>query len=50
MAFYNLPEDYLRTYVAKINAVTSREIKMAFQQLIAPNKLLQVTVGKGAKA
>ena len=46
MAFYHLPDDYLRTYVSRINAVTADEIKLAFQQLVNPNKLLQVTVGK----
>lgn len=45
-AFYHLPEDYLDTYVAHINAVTVSEIKEAFNQLIKPDKFLQVTVGK----
>ena len=47
IAFYHLPEDYLQTYVSRINAVTADEIRSAFQALIKPNKLLQVTVGKG---
>ncbi len=47
MAFYHLPDDYLRTYITHINAVNTEAIKTAFQQLITPNKLLQVTVGKG---
>ena len=46
MAFYHLPDDYLRTYVARINAVTTEEIKRAFQQVIVPTKLLQISVGK----
>lgn len=47
MAFYHLPDDFLRTYVANINAVSSTAIKAAFQQQIMPKKLLQITVGKG---
>ena len=49
IAFYNLPDDFLRTYVDHINAVKTEHIKLAFQQLIVPNKLLQITVGKGNK-
>ena len=47
IAFYHLPDNYLETYIAHINAVTIESIKVAFQQQIAPNQLLQVTVGKG---
>ncbi len=46
MAFYQLPDDYLDTYVNRINAVTSDEIKKAFKQQVNPNKLLLITVGK----
>lgn len=46
IAFYHLPEDYLQNYISRINAVTREDIRQAFQQLIIPNKLLQVTVGK----
>lgn len=46
MAFYHLPDNYLDTYVAKINAVTDAEIKQAFQQQVNPEKLLLVTVGQ----
>ncbi len=46
IAFYHLPSDYLQTYVEHINAVSTEDIKQAFQQLIVPNKLLQVSVGK----
>lgn len=47
IAFYHLPDDYLQTYISNINAVTTETIKTAFQQQITPNKLLQITVGKG---
>ncbi len=46
IAFYHLPDSYLHTYVDRINAVSADEIKQAFQKLIEPNKLLQVSVGK----
>ncbi|AHE68196.1 M16 family metallopeptidase [Legionella oakridgensis] len=45
IAFYHLPENYLDTYTAQIEKVTTTQIKEAFAQLITPNKLLQVTVG-----
>lgn len=46
MAFYHLPDNYLDTYVARINAVTEDEIKKAFKQQINPEKLLLITVGQ----
>jgi len=46
IAFYHLPADYLDTYTANIEAVTVAQIKDAFQQLVTPDKLLQVSVGK----
>ena len=48
IAFYHLPKDYLQSYVDRINAVTTEEIKRAFQDIIKPNKLLQIAVGKEA--
>ena len=46
ISFYHLPDDYLRTYVNHINAVNANQIKQSFQELIVPNKLLQISVGK----
>lgn len=46
MTFYHLPDNYLDTYIARINAVTKDEIKQAFKHQINPDKLLLVTVGK----
>ena len=48
IAFYHLPKDYLQSYVDRINAVTTEDIKIAFQDIIRPNKLLQIAVGKEA--
>ena len=47
IAFYHLPDDFLNTYVDRINAVTVTSIKQAFQEQITPEKMLQVSVGQG---
>ncbi len=46
IAFYRLPENFLATYIDNVNVVTNQDIKLAFQQKIQPNTLLQVIVGK----
>ncbi|MFC3908992.1 M16 family metallopeptidase [Legionella dresdenensis] len=46
MMFYHLPDDYLDTYTARIEAVTSQEIKQAFDKHIRPDAMLLITVGK----
>ncbi len=46
IGFYNLPLNYLDTYRDKIKAVTQEDIKKAFHQLIHPNHMLTITVGK----
>jgi zinc protease len=46
IAFYHLPDDFLEQYTARINAVTTEQIKRAFTSHINPNQLLLVTVGK----
>ncbi|PJE08606.1 pitrilysin family protein [Legionella sp.] len=46
IVFYNLPANYLDTYVDRINAVTTAEIKQAFQKQIHPDKMLVIAVGK----
>jgi len=46
VTFYHLPKDYLNTYIDHINAVTTADIKQAFQHQINPDKLLQITVGR----
>ncbi|MFI4962225.1 MAG: M16 family metallopeptidase [Legionellales bacterium] len=45
MTFYNLPEEFLTTYVAKINAVTTKEIKEAFKKQVNSKALSLVKVG-----
>jgi len=46
IAFYHLPDDYLDTYTARIEAVTTEEIKQAFDTHIQLDKMLLVTVGQ----
>lgn len=46
IAFYDLPDDFLKTYVNKINTVTSTSIQQAFKHHLHPEKLLEVRVGK----
>jgi zinc protease len=46
ISFYNLPPDYLDTYVSRINSVRTTEIKQAFQKQIHPEKMIIIAVGK----
>lgn len=46
MNFYNLPDNYLDVYVARINAVTTEQIKEVFQQQVDPGKMALITVGQ----
>ncbi len=46
ITFYDLPKDFLNTYIDHINAVSIADIKQAFQHQINPDKLLQITVGR----
>jgi zinc protease len=45
MSFYHLPDDYLATYLKRIETVTKEDIQTAFKQQIDPNKLLLIEVG-----
>ena len=49
IGFYNLPLDYLDTYVDKINAVTLKDIQVAFKKHIARDNMLIVKVGRSSK-
>jgi zinc protease len=46
IAFYNLPDNYLDTYIAHLENVSIEDIKKAFSEQIKPDNLLQITVGK----
>ena len=47
MAFYQLPLDFLDTYQQNINAVTARDIRSVFNEIIGKQKLVTVVVGAG---
>lgn len=49
LGFYDLPLDYLDTFVDNINSVTSEQIRDAFQRRIKPDQLLTVVVGNEQK-
>jgi zinc protease len=46
MGFYDLPNNYLDTYLDKVKKVTKKDIQQAFQQEVNTNNLLTVVVGK----
>ncbi len=50
IGFYNLPLDYLDTYIGNINKVTVEDVKMAFNRHVDLNKLAIVTVGNSQNA
>jgi len=42
-----LPNDYLETFNANVNAVTVDQIKDAFKRRLSPDKFVTVMVGPG---
>ena len=48
LGFYDLPLDYLDTYIAKVDAVTVNQIREAFRRRVHPERLVTVSVGRGA--
>jgi zinc protease len=47
IGFYGLPLDYLDQYLARVQAVTTDDVRAAFRRHLDPDKLLVVTVGQG---
>jgi zinc protease len=45
IGFYDLPSDYLETFVANIERVTAADIKAAFARRVYPDRLVTVVVG-----
>lgn len=45
IGFYGLPLDYLDTYVANVNKVTTAEVRAAFARHVRPENLVTVVVG-----
>jgi zinc protease len=46
IGFYKLPLDYLDTFNGKIEAVTAKQIRDAFQRRVDPDRMVTVTVGR----
>lgn len=49
IGYYNLPIDYLETFVANIERVTAADIKAAFARRVDPDRLVTVVVGADQK-
>ena len=47
IGFYNLPLDYLDTWIDRVNAVDVATVKQAFARRIDPDRLVTVVVGGG---
>lgn len=50
IAFYNLPLDYLPTYIDRMNGITLEQVKAAWQRHVQPDRLITVIVGGPAAA
>ena len=48
-ALYNLPKDYIATYLQKLNAYTVADINATAKRWIEPDKFTITTVGNGAE-
>jgi zinc protease len=48
IGFYNLPLDYLDTWVDQVDAIDVAAVKQAFARRIDPDKLVVVVVGAGS--
>ncbi|MEN8177986.1 MAG: pitrilysin family protein [Pseudomonadota bacterium] len=46
IGFYDLPLDYLDTFIGKVEAVTAEQIRDAFQRRIDPERMVTVQVGR----
>lgn len=46
IAFYNMPLDYLDTFIANVESVTLPKIQDAFKRRVQPDKMVTVMVGR----
>jgi zinc protease len=46
IGFYELPLDYLDTFNSKIEAISAKQIRDAFQRRVDPDRMITVTVGR----
>ena len=44
---YNLPKDYYKTYLKRLDAMTADDVQRAAQEYITPDKMLVTVVGSG---
>jgi len=49
IGFYNMPLDYVDTFITRARAVTHSQIKAALKKHLNPNAMVMVVVGKAAK-
>ena len=47
IGFYDLPADYLETFIGKVKAVNVAQINEALKRRIKPDRLVTVIVGNG---
>jgi zinc protease len=48
IAFYNLPLDYLQTYITRMNDISLEQVKAAWQRHVQPDQVITVIVGGSA--
>lgn len=49
IGFYGLPLNYLKTFNAKVNAISTKQIKDAFTRRVHPDKMVTILVGGQAE-
>lgn len=50
LGFYDLPLDYLETFVDNVNSVSHEQIKQVFKKRLNPDKFATVVVGKSTQS
>jgi len=50
IGFYDLPMDYLQTFVSRVKAVTAEQAHTAMQQRLHPDRMVTVVVGSDNKS
>ncbi|HEY0883812.1 MAG TPA: insulinase family protein, partial [Ramlibacter sp.] len=48
IAWYDLPLNYLDTWISRVERVTIADIKAAFARKLQPQRMVMVTVGAAA--
>jgi zinc protease len=50
IGFYRLPTDYLDSYIERVNAVTTEQVREAFTSLLSMDSMVTVSVGAGGNS